>query len=514
MRGGAGTRRAAWLAAAAVVSCVTSAGCEAVLGTGSLGDRPAGDGGNQDGTVGAEGGSESGSDTGLRETGTESGTDATVNDGGADAASESSAVDAAPKDSGGAESGTVDSGGGDSGTADSGAVESGAVDSGAADAGDAGAEAGPPTLSCAIDVAHKRQLNAAGATITADGLAVINSGQSDVLALVATSSPPALAFGFRSDRPGDAPQLVTLQGPTSSPASLLAVTRSVAGNATYVLAADQQSNLLLWTWPDGINPGGPPASLSESPVPGNAQMAATSQGMFYGLADNAGAYADFQVPPTLPTIIAGNQITTLSNGYNDGNRAYRLSDDSVSFLYFAAADKTVHQNHYAPNSTTLSATRQYYAGGMIPYGFHPNGTNVDVTAVIGFGDAGSPVLATATVPESQLFTFNPATALKPIQLSSPANPATCVAFIPGKLVVVNPTTSGMDFFVVDAATGVVTYSLTGSKNLLNGDSAIVNCAISPAVSAAGTLVFELVWTENAGSGPQNLEFAPLQCTLQ
>lgn len=473
-------------------------GCEAVLGTGSLGDRPAGDGGagKGDGTVSSEASDESGADAVSFETGSDAAADATAKD----AASDATAADAA-----------------DSASGDATASETGPTDSGTEAGVESGPEAAPeaaPTLSCGIVGADQRQVNAAGATISADGLAVFGASQTNVIALVRTASAPALAYQMRSDRPGDAPTFFPLQSAASSPAIILGVTRSVAGTATYVAGFDSASETLLWSWADGSNiTSTPTASAAQSSSPGAGQMVATSQGIFYALPDNTGSYVDFEVPPALPSITAANQISTVGNGLNDGTRAYRLSDDRVSIVY-TAADGTQHQNEYAANSVTLSSSRLYYSDGMIPYAFQPDGANVDVSAVLFPADAASVEIGTGIVPESQLFGFDPASALKIVALPDQPSNTWCVTSYPGKLVFLAPTTGGMDLLIIDVATATLSYSLTGASNLVHADTAIVDCAIAQPVIAGNTMTFDVVWTDNTGTGSQNLEFAPLQCVLQ
>jgi hypothetical protein len=483
-------------------------GCEVVLGTGSLGDRPTGEGGAGDGTVGSEAASESGPDSVSSESGSDSAADVTSKDAATDGT--------APADA--ADGGGVDSTSGDEGGAtDATANDTGAAESGTEAGVDAGPEAGPeaaPTLSCGMVGADQRQVNAAGAPISADALAVFNASQTNVIALAKTASPPALAYEMRSDRPGDAPTFFPLQSATSSPANILGVTRTVGNTGTYVLGSDNAGETLLWNWPDSTNiSSAPVATSSPSADLGSGQMVATSQGIFYAVTNNAGAYADFQVPPALPSIIASNLITTVPNGMSDGARAFRLSDDRVSLVY-VASDGTSHQNEYAANSAALSSSRLYYSDGMIPYAFRPDGANVDVSAVVFPADAAGAEIGTAVVPESQLFTFDPAATLKVVALPDQPSNTWCVTSYPGKLVFLAPTTAGMDLLIIDVATGTLSYSLTGASNLVHADSAIVDCAIAAPVVAGNTMTFEVVWTDNTGTGAQNLEFAPLQCTLQ
>jgi hypothetical protein len=417
--------------------------------------------------------------------------------------------------SGGSGSGSGSGGGSGSGSGSSSGSGSGggSGSSSGADAGDGG-DGGSGALSCSLSVSGQRALTTDGGTISADGLVVYNTSQTNVLVLVKSGSPPALAYGFRSDRPGDAPTVVTLQGPTASPAGLTASARSVAGDATYVLASDGQGNVLLYDWADSSGINGTPLFTNESSGPnGPGAMVGTSQGIFYGLANNQGAYVDYEVPPMLPEIFAANQVSMVGNGLGDGQKAYRLSDDSESLLYYAA-DGTLHQNGYSPNSTTLSSTRQYFVGNMIPVSFLANGSGVDVAAAEINDEAGTAAIFTATIPETQLFTFDPTTGLQQVALSAPINSSSCLTAYPGMVVALLPSTSGMDLYIIDVTTATVAYSLTGASNLLHGDTAIVTCGIGVASVTSTSVSFDLAWTENTGTGPQNLLFAPLVCTTQ
>ncbi|MGD0530177.1 MAG: hypothetical protein ABSE49_33895 [Polyangiaceae bacterium] len=371
-------------------------------------------------------------------------------------------------------------------------------------------------VSCALVTADQHMLTADGGAIAADSLTVYSASVPNVLALAETSAAPSLAYWFRSDRPSNAPQVVSL-GDDAGPASLVSSVRSVDGEGTYVLAGASDGKTVLWDWLDssgGI--GGGPVVGGGLPSSEPAQMTATSQGLFYILESSGsqGTYVDFEVPPALPSVIVANQVTTGAANFNDGKHLYRLSDDSVSVLY-DDEDGTMHQNRYAPSSTTMTSTRQYFTGVMLPFDFSADGANVDVGAIVMTPDAGNGYgLVTGVVPESQLFTFDPATALQPVPPSVMPTAQSCVAAYPGKFLVLTPTTSGMTLAVIDAATGTVSYSLSGASLLLPGDAAIVNCAVATANVTSSTLSFDVVWTENTGTGLQNLFFAPLQCTLQ
>ncbi|HEY5241569.1 MAG TPA: hypothetical protein VIJ22_08895 [Polyangiaceae bacterium] len=72
--------------------------------------------------------------------------------------------------------------------------DTGTGEGGTKDGGEAGS-----TLSCGFVLGDQRIVNPDGGTIAADNLHVYDT-HSGVLALVDTSSPPALAYAFRSDR--------------------------------------------------------------------------------------------------------------------------------------------------------------------------------------------------------------------------------------------------------------------------------------------------------------------------
>ncbi len=193
---------------------------------------------------------------------------------------------------------------------------------------------------------------------------------------------------------------------------------------------------------------------------------------------------------------------------------YRLSDDSISLLYHAS-DLTMHQAHFPQGATTPSSDRQYYTGPMQPVNWQADGTGVDVAAAVPANEAGTEyTLVTGVVPESQLFAFNPSTALQPINFGSPITQQPCLTSFPGKILVLIPDTAGMDLYVIDIATHAIVYSLTGASTILSSDTAIVTCALGNATSAGNQLNFELIWTDNVGNGQQTLSYIPLQCTTQ
>ncbi len=234
----------------------------------------------------------------------------------------------------------------DTGTADGG--EAGGGEGGGPEGGgggDGGQEGG--TVSCALVASQQRVVTGGdGGTIAADNLFVYGASQTNVLALVKTGTDPSLAFAFRSDRPGDAPQTVDLAG-ASTPANLMSSARSVDNTRTYVLASDQSNNLLLWDWPDGMNLQGAPTSTVATVVQYQAsRMTPTNTGLFFASAiQSQGVFVDYEMPPAAPQFAPSTQISTVvDTGLGDGQRTYHLSDDSVMLLYFAN-DGTLHQSN-------------------------------------------------------------------------------------------------------------------------------------------------------------------------
>ncbi len=404
------------------------------------------------------------------------------------------------------------------------------TDSGDAGGGGDGGDGGGGIVSCAIVTGGQRVVTGGdGGTFSADKLYVYNTSQTNVLALIRTSTAPSLAFQFRSDRPGDAPNFVPLQGPGGTAANLAAETRSVDNTTTYVFGNDNQGNQLLWSWPDSTNINGNFMSALEGFNYQATTMQATTAGLFYASAmqngptdgggnTGMGVYVDFpSLPPAqLPNVNSNDMITTtVDTGLGDGARIYRLSDDSISLLYYAS-DLTLHQAHFPQNATTPSSDRQYYTKPMQPVSWQPDGPGqVDVCAAVPVNEAGTEyTLATGVVPESQLFSFDPSTALQPISFGSPITTQPCLTSFPGKVMALVPDIAGMDLYVIDIAGHTVTYSLTGSTTLLASDTNIVSCALANATFVGNQLNFELIWTDNVGNGQQTLNYAPLQCKTQ
>ncbi len=426
-----------------------------------------------------------------------------VNGSGADGGTQGdSSLDGMSNEAG--DSGITESGGGSEG----GSPESGG-------GGDGGKDASAP-FSCTLASSEKRALTGGdGGTISADNLFVYNTSMTGVLALVRTGSPPGLAYAFRSDRPGDAPQVTELQGPSSSPARLLSSARSVDNTVTYALASDQQGNVILYQWLDSMN-GNPTAISTQSSTVSyvTSKIVPTTTGVFYGSAiQGTGVVTDVEMPPAAPVFSPSNVISTTDDtGLTDGQRAYRLSDDSVSLIYFGS-DMTLHQGIFPPGATTTTNTRQFSAAQMVPLAFQADGTNVDIAAAMLIGDAGMTFGAfTASVPEAQIGTFNPATTLKEVPLGAGLTAQPCFTSYPGGMVLAVPTLSGIDLYVIDPATATIVYSATGASNLLNGDTAIVTCGLGMGEALPGQIDLNLIWTENAGTGGQNLLYAPIVCT--
>jgi hypothetical protein len=393
--------------------------------------------------------------------------------------------------------------------------------------GDGGTEGGG-IVSCGILGSGQRVVSGGdGGTISADKLYVYNASQTNVLALVRTSMNPSLAFLFRSDRPGDAPNVLPLQN-GNIPADLSAVTRSADNTATYVFGNDNMGNLLLWNWPDGTGLNGTPMSATSQFQYQATTIQATGSGLFYasamrngptdgGTGGGMGVYADYELAtvPQLPNVNANEMISTaVDTGLGDGARLYALSDGSISLLYYAS-DITLHQAHFFPSMTQPPTDRQYYTGQIQPVNWQADGTGVDIAAAVPTNEAGTEyTLITGVVPESQLFTFDPSTTLKPIAIGSPITMQPCLASFPGKILVLVPDVAGMILYVIDVASHSIVYSLTGASTVLHSDTAIVSCALGNATFVGNRLNFELIWTDNVGNGQQNLNYAPLQCTTQ
>jgi hypothetical protein len=402
--------------------------------------------------------------------------------------------------------------GGDTGTAESGGGEGGGSEGGGG--GDGGQDGGAP-FSCILASAQKRALTGGDAgTISADNLFVYHASMTGVLALVRTGTAPALAYAFRSDRPGDAPQVTQLQG-VSTPANLWSSARSADDTSTYALASDQQGNLVLYQWLDSMNGGATVVSTRAAGAPyETSKIVPTSTGIFYGSAiQGDGVATDFEKPPAAPVFTSSDVISTaVDTGLIDGQRAYRLSDDSVSLIYYGS-DMTLHQGIFPAGQATTTNTRQFSTTQMAPLSFQADGANVDISAAVLIGDAGMTFgLFTAVVPEAQVATFNPATTLKQVPLGAGLTAPPCFASFPGGIVLGVPTLSGIDLYVIDPATATILYSATGASNLLNGDTAIVTCGLGLGATVPGQIDLNLIWTDNAGSGTQNLLYAPIVCT--
>lgn len=409
---------------------------------------------------------------------------------------------------GGPDTGNPGDGGGNDATNDADA-------GGGGDSGDGGVAEGGGIVSCSLVKGDQRILNGdGGSPIAIESLRVFNASQTNVIGIVKTGSQGDVAYGFRSDRPGDAPNIVQFAS-SAGPARMLTSARSVANDTTYVLANDSSgTESLLYTWPDGTNISSNPVSGAESNGYQTAVMIDTNHGLFYGISTvSQGVYVDLEAPPALPQLTS-QLLTTAFTGIGDGLPFYRLSDDSVSLVYPNPNDGAEHQVHYPAGSTTPSSDRVYYPQQMLPVSFLADGTNVDIAAVEFDPDAGTVALATAAVPESQLFTFDAATTLKPLNQTFQPTSASCLAVYPGKLVALLPQAAGMDLYILDVATGTVSYSLVGASNLLNSDTTIAACAIGPASITSSGLTFEVMWSDNVGGGLENLMFAPLQCTIQ
>ncbi len=413
----------------------------------------------------------------------------------------------------GTTSDAADSGAGETGTPESGTNEGGSGEAGGA--GDAG-EGGSPTPTCALVGSLERVVTGAdGGTISADNLFVYYASMTNVLALVKTGSPPSLAYAFRSDRPGDAPQALQLQNQGSN-ANLMSSARSVDGTSTYALASDPNGNLVVFDWPDGTGLDSTPAYTHAEPSGVQYQtskMVPKSAGLFFASAVQAhGLFVDLEDPSAAPQFLASTQIsTTVDTGISDGQRAYRMSNDGVSLFYYGS-DATMHQDIYPAGSVTPTSSRQFSTGTALPVSLLADGTNVDVAVVQPLGDAGNAYgVFTGVVPESQLGTFA-LSSLKQVPFTGGITTQPCIAAYPGGLALGFPALAGLDFYLIDVATGAITTALVGAANLLHSDTAIVTCALASVPGTPGAVDFDLIWTDNVGGGAQSLSFAPIDCT--
>lgn len=447
------------LSSGAALSFVALAGCTSLLGDFSIGP----DGGSSEG-----GPSDSGS--------------------GVDAKTFDSAVSPgdAAKDSGAAE-GSPD----------------GSLDGTALDASDAGA------LTCVLQSSGQHML-ATGLSV--DKLVVYRTSMTNSIAIVRSNNNlPPNAYEFRSDRPTQAPTVVTL----AANSRLIATART--SDTTYVLTADGNGGAYFYPWPDSSGIG--MSYVTTMTAAGESYQAGvmvpSGLDMFYAadLRDPTGASGIFVnfLSSVAPPLMPGTQISSQDDtGLGDGERSYALADGSVMLLYFAA-DGQLHQTHFAVGSTT-PMIEWVFSTAVFPFSFQRNGTGVDIALARLIADAGmSYQTITGTVPEGQLFTFDTAS-FKPVNFSVPTTVQPCLASYPGGLFVLDPAvTGGLDVTIVDPTTAAVTYSLSGASNLLHGDTSIVTCAAAPVTISASLMTFDIIWTENSG-GALNLFYAPVSCT--
>ena len=346
---------------------------------------------------------------------------------------------------------------------------------------------------------------------------------------------PGVAYQFRSDRPSDPPQqVVVLQNNTNS-APLIAATRSWDNSATYVLAADQPDNLLLfYNWPDTMNIGGAPTTVPSNSIGnGNPSMAAASaSGLFYGWAfndnnnDGGAVYEEFVgqtgpngTPTVVATVPSGMQVRL-----GDQPNTYVLADGSVMLLYKSGTSNSATLMQAQVSPTAVLKTQAFQGPPMEPVAFQadPVGSgNVDVTVAEAVGDAAnmSFALFTGTMPESHLFTSALATSLKEVDtsvLGPLGQQKPCVASYPGKLAIVLPAASGFDMVIIDVKTATIDYSLVGSSNLLHGTTMINNCALGTPQLQGGIPTFDLVWTETnlSGTTVHPLFYARIACAAE
>jgi hypothetical protein len=407
-------------------------------------------------------------------------------------------------------------------------------------AAEAGADAGPPR--CAIQSSGQRSL--IGTATSIDGLAVVHTTGTGVLAVVVSSASgggqTSTAYNFPSDQPATMAVPSTLQGGTASNPTgigILSLARRYDGAGTLLLGTDSAAPW-LFDWADST-PTAPTPEMGSSfgASIDSAVLASSAAGTFYALAfptgQGAGTYIDYEAPHT-GTIPAPTLAAPSFNGYDDsslsassGARAFFLSDGTVSFLFDAPPGGIgLSQAHIGPpmgtSTATVGAPRVLTTTTTIPLVFSANGASVDVLiAEVAPADAGTAFdFFGATIPESSVFTFDPSKDLAPIDIggalgiSPGASITPCWAGAPGKFLFLVPDgTSGLDLAAADVTGGRVELALTGSSNLLSSDSNLAQCAIALASVSGSTYTFDLLWADSSGPSGQTLNYAPLVCTL-
>ena len=441
--------------------------------------------------------------------------------------------------------------GGAGGTADDGGNAGSAGNGGSAGttgtAGTAGTSSGGGPdgsgASCALSTSYQRTVTPTPMSLSAYG--VVHASQTNVLVFVRESGSggpptPDVTFFFRSDRPSDAAPGFPLGGPPDAgagpPQSIVAVARTANNDGTLILASDN-GGPWLYDWADTSDslPTATPGNAYGAGL-GGGLMAASSLGLFYALVFNSGStisngtYLDFETGITPPSLAPQGMLNTSNDtglGDSASARAYVLSDGTVSFIYDAPSGMGLMQAHVATpdgNMTTpAAAPRSLTTVGTEPITASRNGTsNVDLAFAQGTTDDGGTSTYTlygGTLPESKLFTFDVQKDLKQIDafgalganVGMGAPP--CWASVPGKLVMLIPAGSaGLNLIEIDLASGTVPFALTGAKNILNSDSSVDRCALGFAGSAGDQYDFDLLWSDNTGSGDV-LHYAPLSCTL-
>jgi hypothetical protein len=413
-------------------------------------------------------------------------------------------------------------------------------------------EAGP--AGCTIITKYQRQVTQSPVAI--NGYGVVHLTQNNVLVPVRISSPSSMGpvadvvYDFRSDQPGSAPNVSTLNGGMNGmpiPLSMVGATRRADNMGTLILATDNMTPW-LFNWPDMQNsaPTPTPGSNFGARI-GGGLLLDTPTGLFYAVGDDQGSmnntcppaatpcgtFLDWEpndAPPSFRATGMLDNIPDHSLGDSGGARAYALSDGSVSLLYdyIDPSNPNVGQLGQAQvpsGSATSMSTRIIAPQGGIPLVFAKNGSNVDIGIVLpGQDDAGNPRYDTylGTIPESQVFTFDIQKDLKAPGLfdalgidPSYMGPPPCWASAPGKLVMMIPAGAnpGLNTIAIDVTQATVPVSMLNGSNLLNSDTQVNQCSLSFASISQGQYWFDLVWSDNAGNGQVTLNYAPLVCTI-
>jgi hypothetical protein len=357
-----------------------------------------------------------------------------------------------------------------------------------------------------------------------EGFAISDGSQNSVIGVVQNNSPlPSFAFDFRVDRPADAPDVVTIHD------SIKNATRSLDNTGTYAIAerfdVDAGHTMLdLYQWSDATGVRQSMVTTWSAPFvtfqPGPANLLSAPQGILYEFAaGTSGGVGQTYLTPAGRAVDLSNPISDIEDDRISEGGLYLLSDGSVMVMVNTstggdAAARELHQLHLAsadspaqgPDSRVFPVAAPIHVGSFSRDG----ASSTDVLFVVEDVASGTYALYGGVLPESQLFTFD-LTSLK--RLAAPpitAASSTCFKVHEGALTALVPTDAGLDLYVYDLTTGLVTYSATGAANLLHADTNILACAMSLPLVTGSTSMFQVLWVDRTDGG-QALSYAPLTC---